>query len=69
MVLYYLNEQIFLDFPTILERVHIAESSLYRKLRNKCSCIRYRNRVLFNYKKLVMDFPDLVKQIEEYEQQ
>ena len=67
MVLYYFNDQIFLDFQTIRERVSVPESTLYRRIRYKCSGIRYRNKVLFNYKELVLDFPDLIKEIEEYE--
>jgi hypothetical protein len=67
MVLYYFNDQIFLDFQTILERVTLPESTLYRRIRNKCSGIRYRNKVLFNYKELVLDFPEIFKEIEEHE--
>jgi hypothetical protein len=67
MILYYLNNEIYIDFKSILERVSVPESTLYRRIRNKCSSIRYRNRVLFDYKALVLEYPELVKQIEEYE--
>jgi hypothetical protein len=69
MVLYYFKDEIFLDFQTIRERVSVPESTLYRKIRNKCSGIRYRNKILFKYQDLITDFPDLVKEIKEYENQ
>ena len=69
MILYYLNNEIYIDFKSILERVSVPESTLYRRIRNKCSSIRYRNRVLFDYKALILQCPELAVQIQEYERQ
>jgi hypothetical protein len=68
MVLYYLNNEIFIDFKSILERVSIPESTLYRRIRNKCSGIKYRNKVLFKYQDLITGFPDIAKEIQKNEQ-
>lgn len=72
MVHYYLNDDIFLDFPTIAEiaeRINLSESTLYRNLfRSNCGRVKYRNRVLFRYKDLHV-FPTLFKEIRENEKE
>ena len=63
MVLYYKNNDIYLDYQTINERVSIPGTTLYRKLRDHGDCIMYRNRTLFRYKSLI-DLPDIFKEIQ-----
>lgn len=66
MVVYYNNNDVYLDFQTIRERVSLPPTTLYRRLRNHGGGIRYRNRMLFRYKDLI-DLPDIFKQIQKDE--
>jgi len=63
MVLYYNDNDIYLDYQTINERVSIPGTTLYRQLRDHCDGIRYRNRMLFRYKDLI-DLPEIFKEIQ-----
>ena len=62
MVVYYNNNDIYLDFQTIRERVSIPETTLYRRL-GHFKGLKYRNRKLYKYSDLV-DLPDIFKQIQ-----
>ena len=63
MVLYYNDNEIFLDFQTIREKVSLPETTLYRYLRSHCQGVRYRNRMLFKYRDLI-DLPEISKEIQ-----
>jgi hypothetical protein len=68
MVLYYIDNEIYLDFKTIKERVSIPETTLYRLIiKSKLEGVRYRNLLLWNYKDLLIELPDVFKRIQEYE--
>jgi len=68
MVLYYVDNEIFLDFPSIKERVKLSESTLYRRItKSSCKTVNYRNRLLWNYKDLIHELPEVYKEIQEYE--
>ena len=68
MILYYVDDEIYLDFPTIEERVKLSKSSIYRKItKSSCKTVNYRNRLLWNYKDLLIELPDVFKKIQEYE--
>jgi hypothetical protein len=65
MVLYYDNNEIYLDFQTIRERVSLNKTALYRRLR-RVKGIKYRNRNLFKYSDLI-ELPEIFKEIQENE--
>ena len=62
MVLYYVDNELYVDFQTILERVNMPASNLYRILKKNCKGIPYRNRTLYDYKDL-MNLPDIFQQV------
>lgn len=65
MFLYYndVRQELFIDFQSILERVTIPESTLYKMIRGRCTGVRYRNKILFNYKKLIDEFPEIAREL------
>lgn len=68
MFLYYNENEIYLDFQTIKERVSLPESTLYRKiLKSNCKTVMYRNRMLFRYKDILYELPEVYKAIQDYE--
>jgi hypothetical protein len=62
MVLYYIDNELFVDFQTIVERVDMPISNIYRILKKRCKGIPYRNRTLYEYKDL-MNLPDIFHQV------
>ena len=61
------DKELLLDFQTILKRTSIPESTLYRRIRKKCIGIRYKNQLLYRYKDLILYFPDIFKEIHQYD--
>ena len=63
MVLYYYCKEIYVDFQSITESLPaIPQSRIYRRIvKSHFKSIKYRNRTLYNYRDLVIGFPEFAK--------
>ena len=65
-ILYYFENDLYMDFRTIRERSSMPESSLYRLIKRKVIGKKFRNRLLYKYKDL-LELPEIYKEIKNHE--
>ena len=65
-ILYYFENDLYVDFRTIRGHCSMAESTLYRYIKRKVVGKKFRNRMLYKYKDLI-ELPEIYKEIKNYE--
>ena len=67
-ILYFFEQDLYVDFRTIRESSSIPESSLYRLIKRNFvgKKKKFRNRLLYRYKDL-LELPEIYKEIKNHE--